>query len=68
MAKRIGIPRAFFYYIYFPAWKTFFERLGFEVVVSPHTTKEILDAGVKEALAEACVPVKIFFLPIKRKI
>ena len=62
MAKQIiGIPRAFFYYIYFPAWKTFFERLGFEVITSPKTTKEILDAGVKEALAEACVPVKIYF-------
>ncbi len=62
MAKlRIGIPRAFFYYIYFPAWKTFFEQLGFEVVTSPKTSKAILDRGVKEALAEACVPVKIYF-------
>ncbi len=62
MAKKtIGIPRAMFYYVYFPAWKTFFERLGFRVVTSPKTTKEILDAGVREALAEACVPVKIYF-------
>lgn len=68
---KIGIPRAFFYYIYFPAWKAFFERLGFEVVTSPNTSKEILDAGIREALAEACVPVKIFFghvLALKHKV
>jgi predicted nucleotide-binding protein (sugar kinase/HSP70/actin superfamily) len=58
---KIGIPRAFFYYIYYPAWRTYFESLGCEVITSPPTTKEIIDLGIKDALAEACVPVKIFF-------
>ncbi|HWQ72558.1 MAG TPA: acyl-CoA dehydratase activase-related protein [Desulfitobacteriaceae bacterium] len=58
---KVGIPRAFFYYIYYPAWRTYFESLGCEVITSPPTTKEIIDLGVKDALAEACVPVKIFF-------
>ncbi|MHB8124769.1 MAG: acyl-CoA dehydratase activase-related protein [Desulfitobacteriaceae bacterium] len=58
---KIGIPRAFFYYIYYPAWHTYFESLGCEVITSPPTTKEIIDLGVRDALAEACVPVKIFF-------
>lgn len=58
---KIGIPRAFFYYIYYPAWRTYFESLGCEVITSPPTTKEIVDLGVRDALAEACVPVKIFF-------
>lgn len=59
--KKVGIPRAFFYYIYYPAWRTYFESLGYEVVTSPETTKDIVDLGVRDALAEACVPVKIFF-------
>ncbi|MFZ3102056.1 MAG: acyl-CoA dehydratase activase-related protein [Desulfitobacteriaceae bacterium] len=58
---KIGIPRAFFYYIYYPAWRTYFEFLGCEVITSPPTTREIIDFGVKDAVAEACVPVKIFF-------
>ncbi len=55
--RRIGIPRAFFYYIYYPARRTFFETLGFEVLTSPATSKETVDRGIHDALAEACVPV-----------
>lgn len=57
---KIGIPRAFLYYEYFPLWKTFFEELGAEVVVSDPTTKEILDEGVKTTANDACLPLKIF--------
>jgi predicted nucleotide-binding protein (sugar kinase/HSP70/actin superfamily) len=42
-------------------WQTFFSELGIEVVVSGQTTKSLLDSGVKEALADACVPIKLFF-------
>lgn len=58
---RIGIPNALFYYIYYPMWKVFFEELGCQVVTSGKTTKELLDNGVREALADACVPIKVFF-------
>ncbi len=58
---RIGIPRALLYYMYFPLWRAFFTELGAEVVVSPGTNKEILDAGLQSALNEACLPVKLFF-------
>ncbi|MHB1651270.1 MAG: acyl-CoA dehydratase activase-related protein [Desulfitobacteriaceae bacterium] len=58
---KVGIPRAFFYYIYYPAWRAYFESLGYEVVTSPPTTKEVIDLGIRDALAEACVPVKVFF-------
>lgn len=60
MTARVGIPRALSYYAYYPLWKTFFEQLGLEVVISQTTTKGILDSGVKEAVADACVPIKIF--------
>jgi len=57
---RIGIPRALLYYYYYPLWKTFFEELGHEVVVSKHTTKELIDKGIKYSVPEICVPIKIF--------
>ena len=57
----IGIPRSLLYYNYFPAWKCFFEELGAEVVLSDKTTKNILDSGVKVAVDETCLPVKLFY-------
>ncbi|MCX7745609.1 MAG: acyl-CoA dehydratase activase-related protein [Clostridia bacterium] len=60
MVKKVGIPRGLFYYNYFPLWRTFFEELGAEVVVSAHTTKQILDVGVKSCVDEACLPLKVY--------
>lgn len=57
----VGIPRALLYYQYFPIWQTFFNELGVNVVTSGMTSREILDKGIREALADACVPVKLFF-------
>lgn len=61
MAKRVGIPRCLLYYSYYPGWKTFFEELGAEIVLSPPTNKSILDLGVKQAVDEICLPFKLFF-------
>jgi predicted nucleotide-binding protein (sugar kinase/HSP70/actin superfamily) len=58
---RVGIPRALSYYQYFPAWKAFFEALGAEIVVSSPTNKAILTSGNSRAVAETCLPVKLFF-------
>ncbi|WP_035288298.1 acyl-CoA dehydratase activase-related protein [Clostridium sp. KNHs214] len=57
---RIGIPKGLLYYKYEIFMKTFFEELGCEVIVSPNTNKEILNLGVKYAVDEACVPIKVF--------
>ena len=57
---RIGIPRALFYYQYFPFWKTLFEVLRFEVVLSPPTNKEILEQGTKLCVDDACLPIKVY--------
>ncbi len=51
--SKIGIPRSLAYFIYFPFWKTFFEELNQEVIVSSPTTRDILDDGVREAV-NAC--------------
>jgi predicted nucleotide-binding protein (sugar kinase/HSP70/actin superfamily) len=58
---RVGIPRGLSYYQYYPGWKAFFEALGAETVVSPPTNKAIFAAGNSRAVAETCLPVKVFF-------
>lgn len=58
--SKIGIPRTLAYFAYFPLWKTFFEELNHEIVLSPLTTRAIMDAGVKEAVNDACIPIKIY--------
>ncbi|MEG3068097.1 MAG: acyl-CoA dehydratase activase-related protein [Syntrophaceticus schinkii] len=58
---KIGIPRALFYYYYYPLWQAFFNSMGLEVVLSPETNKAILDNGIETTLSEACLPVKVFF-------
>jgi predicted nucleotide-binding protein (sugar kinase/HSP70/actin superfamily) len=57
---KVGIPRALFYYQYYPLWKTFFEELGAEIVLSDYTTKSIMDEGSKTCVDEACLPIKVF--------
>ncbi|GAW91357.1 acyl-CoA dehydratase activase-related protein [Calderihabitans maritimus] len=61
MAVKIGIPRALFYYYYYPLWQTFFMELGAEVLPSPSTNKKILDDGISRAVDETCLPVKLFY-------
>ena len=41
-------------------WKTFFEELGAEVMVSPETTQSMLEAGSSRVVADTCLPVKVF--------
>ncbi len=57
---RIGIPKALLYYQYYPMWKTFFEELGAEVVVSPPTTQAMVSEGSARVVADTCLPVKVF--------
>lgn len=57
--KSIGIPRTLFFYELFPYWATFLEELGFEVVLSDPTNKQIIRQGVEQVLSETCFPVKV---------
>ncbi|MDA8218184.1 MAG: acyl-CoA dehydratase activase-related protein [Dehalococcoidales bacterium] len=56
----VGIPRALLYYQYYPMWRTFFEELGTQVVVSAPTTKGLLAAGSSHLVSETCLPTKVF--------
>ncbi len=58
---KIGIPRALLYYRYHTLWQTFFETLGFQVVISPKTNKQIMDAGDQYTIDENCISSKLFF-------
>lgn len=67
----IGIPRAGYGQSYSALWKTFFEELGFNVVFSPETTKEIVDNGVKNCDTDICFAIKIYVghvLELKNKV
>jgi len=46
--------------MHFPLWKIFFTELGFEFVTSQPTNKLILNNGIKEAVTDACIPIKLF--------
>ncbi len=55
---RIGIPFIFYFHDFLPYWTTLLWELGFEVVVSPRTERNIIDLGNETILAETCFPVK----------
>jgi len=57
----IGIPRALIYWKRPYFWESFFENLGFEVLLSPKTNKEIVEIGVKVADPETCFSNKVYF-------
>jgi predicted nucleotide-binding protein (sugar kinase/HSP70/actin superfamily) len=60
LSIKLGLPRALLYYEYMPLWKTFFESLGAQIVVSQKTNKSMFDQGAKYCVNEACLPLKIF--------
>jgi predicted nucleotide-binding protein (sugar kinase/HSP70/actin superfamily) len=57
----IGIPKSLFYWKRTDFWETFFNSLGFKVLLSPKTNKEIVEMGVKAADPETCFSNKVFW-------
>ena len=56
----IGIPRALMvFYQQFPFWRTFFEKLGFTVVISKESDKELVTKSIETITTETCLPVEI---------
>lgn len=58
---KVGIPRALLSYYYYPLWRTFFEKMGAEVLISAPSNRVTLARGLKHAVDEVCLPVKMFF-------
>jgi predicted nucleotide-binding protein (sugar kinase/HSP70/actin superfamily) len=58
-AKRIGIPRILFFYDLLPLFATFFQELGFQVILSDKTNKKTIHDGLEQIVAETCFPIKV---------
>ncbi len=58
--KTIGIPRGLMiYYQQFPFWRTFFEELGYQVVISKPTDQQLVKESVEISATETCFPVSV---------
>lgn len=56
----VGIPRVLNQFENYPFWHTFFSRLGFQVVLSPHSSNQLYKTGIDTIPSEsACYPAKI---------
>ena len=61
-AKRgtVGIPRVLNIYENYPFWATFFKDLGFKVVLSRRSSKEVYEMGIETIPSESvCYPAKL---------
>ena len=56
---KIGIPYIFFFHEFLPFWTTLLTELGFDVVVSPKTNRQVINLGLETVLSESCFPVKV---------
>ena len=55
----IGMPRSLGFHQLGLFWTHLLTKLGYEVVISPETSSEIVDRGISAMTCEACFPVKI---------
>ena len=56
----VGIPRVLNMYENFPYWATFFKELGYRVVLSPQSNRQIYELGIETIPSEsACYPAKL---------
>ncbi len=58
--RTIGIPRGLMAYRDGVLWKEYFERLGFQCMISPGSDREMLDQGTARAVDETCLPFKMY--------
>ncbi|MCI6676248.1 MAG: 2-hydroxyacyl-CoA dehydratase [Clostridiales bacterium] len=56
----VGIPRVLNMYENYPFWAVFFRELGFSVILSPQSTRNIYELGIESIPSESeCYPAKI---------
>ncbi len=58
-APVIGIPRVLFFHDLLPFWGTYFNALGFRVVLSDQTNKKLIQEGLEAIVTETCFPIKV---------
>lgn len=56
----VGIPRVLNMYENYPFWVTFFTKLGYQVVLSPRSSRKIYELGIESIPSESeCYPAKL---------
>ncbi len=56
----VGIPRVLNMYENYPFWHTFFTRLGYRVILSPASNRQIYELGIESIPSESeCYPAKL---------
>ncbi|MBN2466732.1 MAG: CoA activase, partial [Deltaproteobacteria bacterium] len=58
-APSVGIPRVLFFHDLLPFWGTYFNGLGFRVVLSEQTNRTIIRKGLETVVTETCFPIKV---------
>ena len=57
---KVGIPRVLNFFENYPLWFTFFTKLGYQVVLSPTSTRKIYELGIESIPSESeCYPAKL---------
>ena len=57
---QVGIPRVLNLFENYPFWYTFFTNLGYQVVLSPTSTRKIYELGIESIPSESeCYPAKL---------
>jgi predicted CoA-substrate-specific enzyme activase len=57
---KVGIPRVLNMYENYPFWYTFFTELGYQVVLSPVSSRKIYELGIESIPSESeCYPAKL---------
>ncbi len=59
--KRVGIPRVIFLHKMFPLFYKLFTTLGFDVLLSPLSNREIVEKSQEYVTAETCYPIKLIY-------
>lgn len=55
----IGIPRVIFLHKMFPLFRTMFTALGYDVLLSPLSDREIVSQAQRYSMEETCYPIKL---------
>jgi predicted CoA-substrate-specific enzyme activase len=58
---RIGIPRILLFHELFPMWVTFFNTLGYDVVLSQELSKSVYEKGIAKVLVDTCFPIRCVY-------
>jgi predicted nucleotide-binding protein (sugar kinase/HSP70/actin superfamily) len=58
--RNLGIPKGISYYNNFPFYYGFFNKLGFNIVLSDNTTSKLINDGAKLVVSDTCFPIKVF--------